>query len=130
MTTSSRQYPRIPLNIPAEIEVQVRKAGKLSWSKLRVAMRTASCEGVGLKIMESGPNPITKNRKIVFRFKTGSSAIELPGRVAWSATGEGADLDLGVRLDLALAKAASRQVYSSWIVANIIGLRDATQKRV
>lgn len=87
-----------------------------------VSIRTASCEGVGLHLHTSGENRLVRNRKVIFRFQAGDVPVEIPGRVAWSAPDD-SSMDLGIRFDLALACAASRRQYSTWIVANIMCLR-------
>lgn len=123
-TVASRKYPRIPLDQVARLEVQVGDGRTLTWATMDAALRTASCEGVGLKIRHPGLEPIIRHRKSVLHFRVDNVPVLIPGRVAWSATRADGDMDLGIRFDLALAQASSRERYSSWIVASIVGLRD------
>ncbi len=127
-TISSRKYPRIPLDQRAKLEVQRGRGTDLAWETLDVDVRTASCEGVGIKLRQPTKSLILKNHRSVLHFHAGNAPILIPGRVAWFAGNVGADLDLGIRLDLALAQASSRELYSSWIVASILSLRDFVRK--
>lgn len=123
-TVASRKYPRIPLDQAAKLEVQLGEGRDLTWSTLDVAVRTASCEGVGIKIWHPGLEPLIRNRKSVLHFRVDNAQVLIPGRIAWSALKPEGDVDLGIRFDLALAQASSRERYSSWIVASIVSLRD------
>lgn len=117
------------MSLPARLELQYDEGKSLKWTTLDVVVKTASCEGVGLKLRSPCENPIMRNRRGVLHLNAGGASIEVPCRVAWSASEDGAELDMGMRLDLALARAASRELYSSWIVANIISLRDYVEKQ-
>ena len=75
----------------------------------------------------SGAPPVTQSfgiARCVLHFHAGKAPILIPGRIAWSAGEPGRELDLGIRFDPALALASSRELYSSWIVASILSLRD------
>lgn len=56
----------------------------------------------------------------------------LPGHIAWSNQGKEGALDLGIRLDLAFARAADRRIYSTWVVSQvvsqIVSLRDTLSR--
>lgn len=123
-TIASRKYPRIPLDQAATLEVQFGQGRRLSWATFDVDVRTASCEGVGVKLRVPSNDAILRNRKSVLHFHAGKAPILIPGRIAWSTGEPGRELDLGIRFDLALAPATSRELYSSWIVASILSLRD------
>lgn len=121
---SSRQYPRIPLDNPAELQIVRHLRKPCKWDPLSVTIRTASCEGVGLAIHGTTPEPLLRRDKVLLSLRAGHAPIHVPGHVVWSNQDESGDLDLGIRLDLAFARAIDRRIYSSWVVANIVSLRD------
>lgn len=126
---ASRKYPRIPLDQAATLDLQLGQGRTLSWTTMDVDVRTASCEGVGVKLRAPIQDIICRNRKSVLHFHAGNSPILIPGRIAWAALEPGQELDIGIRFDLALAKASSREIYSSWIVARILSLRDYAEQQ-
>jgi hypothetical protein len=121
---ASRQYPRIPLDNPAQLEIVRHLRKRCQWDPLSVTIRTASCEGVGLVLHDQTPEPLLRRDKVLLSLKAGNAPINIPGHVVWSNQGESGDMDLGIRLDLAFARAVDRRIYSSWVVANIVTLRD------
>jgi len=105
------------------------------WKPLRVSIRTASCEGVGLVLKSTPPDMLTIHDKVLLRMRAGNCPVELPGRVVWSSDsyGERDDpdaLEVGIKHDLSMAGATSRELYASWIVSMIIGLRDVVAPQV
>ena len=128
MTLASRKYPRIPLQKPAQLDVLHRVKGKREWDSIDVIVKSASCEGVGLQIASPPIHPIRRRIKSVLHFVAGDRPVVIPGRIAWSKNASEHGLELGIQFDLALAKATSRELYSSWIVANIIGLREFAEQ--
>lgn len=125
---SSRQYPRIPLDSPAELEVVTHLRKVCKWQSIPVSIRTASCEGVGLVLHQKTPQPVLRRDKIQLSLSVDGSPMRLPGHIVWSNQGKESTqgkLDLGIRLDLAFARAADRRAYSSWVVLQIVSLRDS-----
>ena len=125
MSISSRKYPRIPITRPATLDLQLSGGQLGDWTSVAVTVKTASCEGVGLKLEVEIEKEIRRNYKGILHFRAGNSPVEIPARIAWVSSAKG-ETHLGLRLDLALAQATCREIYSSWIVASIIGLRDFT----
>jgi hypothetical protein len=121
---SSRQYPRIPIDNPAQLQVLSHLRKRCEWPLVSVSIRTASCEGVGLVLHQSTPKPLLRRDKIQLSLRVDDSPMQLPGHVVWSNQGEDGELDLGIRLDLAFARAMDRRIYSHWVVSQIVSLRD------
>jgi hypothetical protein len=121
---SNRQYPRIPLDNPAQLEVLSHLRKACDWPTAPVTIRTASCEGVGLILHQATPKLLLRRDKIRLSFRINDDHMDLPGHVVWSNQGKGGELDLGIRLDLAFARANDRRAYSSWVVSQIVSLRD------
>ena len=126
---TSRQYPRIPLNNTATLEVihHLKKPGR--WEPQPVPIRTASCEGLGLVFHKQPPEPLLRRDRVRVTLRAGHKAIAVPGHVVWSCRELNGELDVGIRLDLAIAKAEDRRIYSSWVVASIVSLRDELAAR-
>ena len=123
--TTSRQYPRIPLDNPAQLQIVRHLRKPCKWDAFSVTIRTASCEGVGLALHGATPEPLLRRDKVVLSLKAGNAPIHVPGHVVWNNQDDSGELDLGIRLDLGFARAVDRRIYSSWVVANILSLRDA-----
>lgn len=126
---SSRQYPRIPLDSPAELQI-LRHLGKpCQWPQIPVRIHTASCEGVGVSLLAAPPEALLRRDKILLSLRADNAPLEVPGQVVWTSQGKLGAIDVGIRLDLAFARAVDRRIYSSWIVAGIMQLRDSLQRR-
>ncbi len=121
---SNRQYPRIPLDSPAQLKILSHLRKKCDWPSLPVTIRSASCEGVGLVLHQETPTQLLRRDKIQLSLRIDDSPMLLPGHVVWSNQDTDGGLDLGIRLDLAFARAADRRVYSSWVVSQIVSMRD------
>jgi hypothetical protein len=121
---SNRQYPRIPLDSPAQLEVLSHLRKSCDWPQIPVTIRTASCEGVGLVLHQATPKLLLRRDKIQLSFRIDDSPMRLPGHVVWSNQDTEDGLDLGIRLDLAFARASDRREYSSWVVSQIVNMRD------
>lgn len=86
--------------------------------RVRVPMtiRSLSCEGVGLALQSPLSVPLRRGTGVVLHFAAGDRDVVLPGQVVWFSPEPGRTFDLGVRLQLELAEARSRQAYATWIV--------------
>ena len=122
---SSRQYPRIPLDSPGQLEVLTHLRKQCNWESIAVSIRTASCEGVGVVLHRPTPELLLRRDKIQISLRVGDSSMRLPGHIVWNNQGKEGELDLGIKLDLAFARAADRQIYSTWVVAQILNCRDS-----
>jgi hypothetical protein len=94
------------------------------WQPVSVSIRSASCEGVGVVLHGTVPAQLLRRDKIQISMRVNNTSMRLPGHIVWSNQSKGGDLDLGIRLDLAFARAEDRRVYSSWVVSQIVALRD------
>ena len=96
-----------------------------SWQSIAVSIRTASCEGVGLVLLSPTPELLLRRDKIQISLRVDDCPMRLPGHVVWSTQGKDGELDLGIKLDLAFARAADRRTYSTWVVGQIVNRRDS-----
>ena len=104
-----RRFPRIPFLQTGEIEIRSKDFDKV---RVPISIRTVSCEGVGLHVTQSSAIGIKRGTSVTLHFVAGDSRLEIPGRVAWATE----ERDVGIKLQLALAGAATRHAYAAWIV--------------
>jgi hypothetical protein len=117
LATARRKYPRVGLERPCDVELRMPQ-GRGPTRRVRVPMtiRSLSCEGAGLALQEPLPAPLDRGAGVVLHFSAGDQAVILPGHVVWYSPEPGRALEVGVRLQLELAEARSRQAYATWIV--------------
>jgi len=109
---SERKYPRVGVSLAGSMEL-CRRAPRRT---VLVQIRSATCEGVGLRVIGDEHRHLRRGEQILLRFFNGQDDLELPGQIAWCAKRGGEAFDLGVKLQLALAEAAMREAYSCWAV--------------
>jgi hypothetical protein len=117
-----RRYPRVPLDQPGEMEINVRGEPGTSGRNLRVpvTIRTVSCEGMGLALRRKDLPGVGVGATVTMRLLVGGVNVEIPGRIAWFDPREPQGrFDLGVRLQLEIARAAMRQQWAEWVVGLI-----------
>ncbi len=111
MSAELRRFPRVLLNEPGELEVQVRHSDPdAGVTRVPVTVRSISCEGAGLSIQGDDIHLVPGAIVRLF-FTIPEHALELPARVVWSA-----GTKAGIRLRLGTIDADSKRAYASWIV--------------
>lgn len=116
---TERKYPRVNVKLAGSMELCRRNDRKT----VLVQIRSATCEGVGLHVIGNEHRNLRRGEQILLRFFNGDEEVELPGQIAWCTSGDGESFDLGVKLQLALAEAAMREIYSCWVVELIAKAR-------
>lgn len=112
---TQRQYPRIAIDHPGSLAAKVLGNEQIT---LPVAIRSISCEGVGL-VLGNRDWPLKVRAPVRVNFKIDQHHdFDLPGVIVWLANPRdtAAPLDVGVWFQLALAANATRQTYARWIV--------------
>jgi len=111
----SRKFPRATITQRAVMIVRGLD-DKAPKRRVTVALRSVSCEGVGVSISE--PCTVERRAPVTVDFNADGHHFEIPGLVAWvgTATVKGSPFDLGVKLQLTAATSKTRQDYAQWIV--------------
>lgn len=123
-TNETRRYPRIAIEHPGELELRNDDgSGRKRTDRVPVLIRAVSCEGIGLHLCQRTEG-LTIGRIVTIRFTVGrSNTMELPARVVWYRPAPDQRFDLGLRLQLEIAPAATRRNYAAWIVGGIAASR-------
>lgn len=106
MGAEQRRFPRTARSDTAEI-----RHGRESFA---VVIHSLSPEGGGFMVAKPVPGCLAKGQRVNVRLV--DQDIELPARVAWSATGNDEWGFGGLHFQLALAASSQRQKYAEWVV--------------
>ena len=109
-SAEQRRFPRIPFARAGEIEIRGKDLAESE--RVPVSFLTVSCEGVGLKIKQPPTTSLHRGTSVILHFTVGEHALEIPGRIAWASDAQ----EVGIKLQLALATAATRHAFAAWIV--------------
>ena len=107
-----REHPRVALKCDGTMEM----CGRSRRQTIMVRIRSATFEGMGLRVIGNKHYLLRRDERVVLRFDNGDENLELPARIAWCTSEPGQKLDFGVKLQLALATAKSREAYAGWVV--------------
>jgi hypothetical protein len=118
-TAVNRKYPRADIDHPGVMTVRIPDRGLTQ--PVPVAIRQISCEGAGLALRATAM-PLERRTMVTMNFKVEGRHFEIPGLIAWVAPAKAphGPLDLGVRFQLALVPAATREAYARWIVSLLL----------
>jgi hypothetical protein len=131
MGAPSRRYPRIEIDKQAALDFRLPSRGRMEPELVRipVAIRSISCEGVGLALCDQRW-PLSCGTSVTLYFVVDSQRFEIPGRVVWLAPQQQpSPIDAGVHFQLALAGSTVRQSYATWIVDLIVRSRETSPPR-
>ncbi len=107
-----REHQRVALECDGSMEL----CGRSRRQTVLVRIRSATFEGMGLRVIGNKHYLLRRDERVVLRFERNSEHLELPARIAWCKSEAGHKLDFGVKLQLALATAKSREAYAEWVV--------------
>jgi hypothetical protein len=112
--TASRKYPRADVNQPGVLTV--RLPDQALAHRVPVAIRSISCEGVGIALTDTRYR-LERRATVTMHFDVDGKHFEIPGQVVWVAPpAVPGKPDVGVRFSLALAPVEMRTSYANWIV--------------
>jgi Tfp pilus assembly protein PilZ len=112
--TANRKYPRADVNQPGVLTVRIPDQALAH--RVPVAIRSISCEGVGIALTDTRYR-LERRATVTMHFDVDGKHFEIPGQVVWVTPASGAGKpDVGVRFTLALAPLEMRQSYAHWIV--------------
>ncbi len=111
--TVNRKYPRAGID-----QAGVMTVRGADQRRLRVAIRSISCEGVGVALLDPRC-PLERRAMVTVDFRVDGNHFEIPGLIAWVAPDASppTPVDVGVRFQLAMVPLKTREAYARWIVA-------------
>ncbi len=114
-TAVPRKYPRAEIDQPGVLSVRMPSLQETR--RVPVAIRSISCEGVGL-VLGSERCPLERRATVTMDFIIEGFHYQIPGLIVWVAppTAKG-PLDVGVKFQLAAVTNETRQAYARWIVS-------------
>jgi hypothetical protein len=110
MDSQRRQYPRLPVETRAVVEV---KSHPSEAALFPATVFSLSCDGAGLSLRGLITGALPSGREVQLRFPVAGEEIQLPAKVAWYTAVGGTKL--GVEFKLAQASAECREAYARWI---------------
>jgi hypothetical protein len=120
-----RKYPRVACNHVAELELR-RPDGVETNIHIAIAARihSLSAGGLGLRVEAPWGLLLRRGDWVVSRFALDGTSMEVPGHIAWCASGR-----VGVRLELELASPADREAFADSLGVEIPGLPVGEQQQ-
>ena len=129
MSSKQRQFPRIRVDKPAELDVATRPSPGTEPTRLAGTIRSLSCEGLGLALDDPTAVDLPPGSPVTIRFLVEDKIINIPGRIAWQ--GEAAEkrpFNLGIHLELDAAGSTNRAIFAPWIVQLTAKSREDAEK--
>ena len=83
-----------------------------------VTIRNVSCDGMALALADGDAPAIGVGSTVTMRMQMGTLKVELPARVVWYQPHRPlVRYDIGVHLELEIARASVRHQWAEWVVA-------------
>jgi hypothetical protein len=107
--TNQRKFPRVRVAKKARLSLR----GKDSFARNGTVV-DVSAEGVAIRLSNTDTPP-TRGASLTVSMHTGSSWIDIPGRVSYAMEASATEIVVGIRLYVEVAGSATRMAWGRWI---------------